>query len=167
MGSSHPNIVPYGTIFTTAEGKELVLAVGNDGQFRRLCEVLELPNLPGKEEFASNGARVRNRGLLEPILRTAISGWTREELLEALHRHQVPAGAVNNLQEACAQPQAEELLLEGGERKAFRTIALEQVPKLDLLPPPSLASATDAVLREWLGISTEKSQDLRNKKAIL
>lgn len=166
MGSSHPNIVPYGTIFKTSEGKELVLAVGNDGQFARLCDVLQRQDLPQQAEFATNAQRVRNRGLLEPQLREAIGKWSREALLAALQAHQVPAGAVNNLEEACAQPQAQAMMLEGGGRKAFRSIALEQLPKLELAPPPALANATESVLKDWLGMQPAEIAVLKTQKAI-
>lgn len=108
MGSEHPNIVPYGTIFQTADGKAVVLAVGNDMQFAQLCELLGIALSP---ENASNRARVQYRNQLNQNLSGAILQWERKKLLDALQSRNVPAGAVNNLQEVFEMPLAGGLLL--------------------------------------------------------
>ena len=64
MGSDHPSVVPYGTVFETADGKLLTLAVGADRQFRNLCTVLGAPDMGVDERFATNPQRVRNRDQL-------------------------------------------------------------------------------------------------------
>ena len=69
MGSEHPNIVPYGTIYPTADGRAIVLAIGNDAQFAQLCAALGLPELAADPDFAHNAARVRNRAALNACSR--------------------------------------------------------------------------------------------------
>ena len=96
-GNVHPNIVPYQP-FTAADG-DLVLAVGNDQQFARLCAVLDLPLDPG---YATNPQRVARRTELVPALAAAIRVRRREELLAALAAADVPAGPVNRVGEAVA-----------------------------------------------------------------
>ena len=96
-GNVHPNIVPYQP-FAAADG-DLVLAVGNDQQFARLCAVLDLPVDPG---FATNPQRVARRVELVAALGTAIHRRRRAELLAALEEADVPAGPVNRVGEAVA-----------------------------------------------------------------
>lgn len=111
MGSEHPNIVPYGTVFQTSDNKLIVLAVGNDEQFQRLCKVLHHPELAQDSAYATNKARVHNRERLLEILRKAIAQWKRDDLLEALQRMEIPAGAIRPLNEVFAQPQAQRLVI--------------------------------------------------------
>ena len=96
-GNVHPNIVPYQP-FAAADG-DIVLAVGNDRQFARLCTVLELPL---ETEYATNPQRVARRAELVAALATAIRGRPRDELLAALAAADVPAGPVNSVAEAVA-----------------------------------------------------------------
>ena len=103
MGNRHPTIVPYET-FHAADG-ELVLAVGNDDQFRRLCRVLDAPGLAADERFATNAARIENYAALKPVLDTAILGWTRRDLFEALNAAGVPVGDVRTVAETLQDPQ--------------------------------------------------------------
>jgi len=99
-GNAHPNIAPYQT-FAAADG-ELIVAVGNDGQFRRLCALLGLPD---DERFATNADRVRNRASLDRTLSSAIVLRRREELLTALIAAGIPAGPINDLAQVFADPQ--------------------------------------------------------------
>src|SRR5690606_20443093 len=89
LGSAHPNIVPY-QAFPAADGG-VVLAVGNDGQFRRLCEVLGVSELGTDERFATNSARVANRETLVPRLAELTRQRSRDELLAACSAAGVPA----------------------------------------------------------------------------
>ena len=166
IGSSHPNIVPYGTAYPTADGKELVLAVGNDGQFARLCACLEIAQAE-ISGFTHNAERVRQRQAVDRLLAAAISKRERNPLLAALHAANVPAGAVYDMAEACAQPQAADLLLQANGKRGFRTIALEGFEGLQMSAPPKLASNTDAVLQRHLGFGAGEIADLRAAKAIL
>ncbi|WP_298815988.1 CaiB/BaiF CoA-transferase family protein [uncultured Roseibium sp.] len=97
LGNAHPNIVPY-QVFPVADG-HLIIAVGNDGQFVRLCDVLGCPELPKRTEFASNAARVAARDELVPLLTAAMAGYRRDDLLNALEKEGVPAGPINSVED--------------------------------------------------------------------
>ncbi len=103
MGNAHPNIAPYQT-FPVADGY-VIVAVGNDGQFSRLCETLRLEALTGDDRFATNAARVANRGALERELSAKTRGWRRDDLIAALERAVVPAGPINTIADLFADPQ--------------------------------------------------------------
>jgi len=103
MGNAHPNIAPY-EVFACADG-ELILTVGNDGQFARLCAVLGLEHLAADPRFATNPARVAHRGELRALLLSAMGGRARDALLAALERALVPAGPINRLDQVFADPQ--------------------------------------------------------------
>jgi crotonobetainyl-CoA:carnitine CoA-transferase CaiB-like acyl-CoA transferase len=103
MGNAHPNIAPYQT-FPVADGYAII-AVGNDGQFTRLCEALGLPALSQDERFATNAARVANRAALERELSARTRDWRRDDLIAALERVVVPAGPINTIAELFADPQ--------------------------------------------------------------
>ncbi|WP_212524714.1 CaiB/BaiF CoA-transferase family protein [Actibacterium sp. MT2.3-13A] len=103
QGNSHPNIAPY-QVFATADG-HVIVAVGNDGQFGRLCDVLGLDGLPADPRFAENSSRVQNRDALTDLLSAALAGWTSAALLEALERALVPAGPINSMEQVFADPQ--------------------------------------------------------------
>ncbi len=103
MGNLHPNIAPYQT-FRVADGY-LIVAVGNDGQFARLCATLGLVALAADKRFATNAARVANRAELERELTAKTRTWSRDELLAALERAVVPAGPINTVADLFADPQ--------------------------------------------------------------
>ena len=103
LGNAHPNIAPY-QVFSASDG-DLILAVGNDGQFARACGVLGLPELAGDPRFASNGARVANRAALTGALGTAFAAWGRDAVLAALEAATVPAGPINRVDQVFADPQ--------------------------------------------------------------
>jgi crotonobetainyl-CoA:carnitine CoA-transferase CaiB-like acyl-CoA transferase len=100
IGNGHPNIAPYQS-FAVADG-HLIVAVGNDGQFRRLWALLGLDEDP---RFATNADRVRNRAALEAVLAPAIALRRRDELLAALAGAGVPAGPINDVAQVFADPQ--------------------------------------------------------------
>lgn len=103
MGNGHANVVPY-QAFATADG-QLVIAVGNDGQFGRLCAVLGAPGWAGDPRFATNAARLANRAELIPLLAAKIAGWEAQPLSLALEAEGVPAGPINDLAGVFADPQ--------------------------------------------------------------
>ncbi|MFN3945563.1 MAG: CaiB/BaiF CoA transferase family protein [Allosphingosinicella sp.] len=100
MGNAHPNIAPYQT-FAAKDG-HLIVAVGNDNQFRRLCGIL---GIEAEARFATNADRVRRRDELAARLGPAIAGWGKAELLAALDEAGVPAGPINTVAEVFADPQ--------------------------------------------------------------
>ena len=103
LGNAHPNIAPY-QVFSASDG-DLILAVGNDGQFARACGVLGLPELAGDPRFATNGARVANRAALTGALGTAFAAWGRDAVLAVLEAATVPAGPINRVDQVFDDPQ--------------------------------------------------------------
>ncbi len=102
MGNGHTNLVPY-QAFEAANG-ELIVAAGNDNQFRKLCDVLGL-DIGDDKRFATNADRVENRIELIDRLQAAIGSWQKEALAELLEEAGVPAGPINRIDEAFADPQ--------------------------------------------------------------
>ena len=103
MGNAHPNIAPYETV-AVADG-HIILAVGNDRQFRKLAVILGVPELGHDERFVTNAARVENRAPLHETLAGLCGTWTRAALLAALKREGVPAGPINTVADALGDPQ--------------------------------------------------------------
>ncbi|WP_216688372.1 CaiB/BaiF CoA transferase family protein [Hymenobacter siberiensis] len=146
LGSGHPSIVPYGTVYRAANGRQLVLAVGSDGQFRQLCAALSRPDLATDARFATNAARVAHRAALESMLTEAIAAVDGDALLVDLERRAVPAGAVRSVGEALRQPSAAAMLLPvvGAGPAGLRTVAFcsSQWPEVvELSAPPALGTA--------------------------
>lgn len=103
MGNAHPNLVPY-QVFTVADG-ELVIAVGNDAQFRRLVEVLGIPALAEDPQMGTNADRVANRQRVVAAVQAACLGFTRQVLADRLNHAGVPAGPIQSVAEVFADPQ--------------------------------------------------------------
>ena len=103
LGNAHPSIVPY-EVFPVADG-HIIIAVGNDGQFRRLCEVLGKPEMGTDPDYATNPARVENRVALIARLSALTMGWTREDLLAGLEKAGVPGGPINSIADVFEDPQ--------------------------------------------------------------
>ena len=112
MGTLHPNIAPYGECFPCKKDELLVLAVGNDKQFKALCAVLKMPELATDARFLHNHLRVKNRKALAERLTEAIQTQEREALLTVLIEKDVPAGAVRNMQEVLEAKEAQSSLLQ-------------------------------------------------------
>jgi crotonobetainyl-CoA:carnitine CoA-transferase CaiB-like acyl-CoA transferase len=106
MGNAHPNIAPYQE-FRTADGF-IVVAVGNDAQFRGLCEALGHAALASDPRYAGNGERVRNRAQLERELEPVFAALRRDDALARLQAARVPAGPINTVPEALADPNTRE-----------------------------------------------------------
>ncbi len=112
LGTLHPNIAPYGEVFTCSDGKRIVLAVGSNAQFRNLCDTLGLPTLNEDADFAENNSRVVDRTRLAALLAPAIAAFPQEQLLERLRGKGVPAGAVNTIDVALSSPSAKRMTRE-------------------------------------------------------
>ncbi|EEE44916.1 CaiB/BaiF CoA transferase family protein [Roseibium alexandrii] len=97
LGNAHPNIVPY-QVFSASDG-HLIIAVGNDGQYKRLCGVLGRPELADDPKFATNAARVASRTELVAILTEETAARARDDLLAALEMEGVPAGPINSVED--------------------------------------------------------------------
>ncbi|MGE4610608.1 MAG: CaiB/BaiF CoA-transferase family protein [Paracoccaceae bacterium] len=103
MGNIHPNIAPY-QVFPVSDG-HLIIAVGNDGQFVRFCEALELKSLRCNPDYETNSSRVANREMLSTIISDKTRQIKRDDLLAILERAGVPAGPINTVADVFADPQ--------------------------------------------------------------
>ncbi len=160
MGNAHPNIVPY-QAFPTADG-DIILAVGNDGQFAKFCVVAGHPEWSSDGRFASNAQRVANRAMLVPLLRQATVMRTSAEWIDALEAAGVPCGPINRIDEVFADPQvvarglqiALPHALAGSVPLVANPIRLSGSPVAYQRPPPLLGEHTEEVLEQWLGAAT-------------
>ena len=144
MGNAHPNIVPY-QVFACADGHAIV-AVGNDGQFRRFAALLGLEALGTDPRYATNPARLAHREDLVPILAQATVRRTRDELLASCEAQGVPAGPINDMADVFADPQvlARGLRIEPGGVPGVRTpIAFSESPLALDRPSPRLGQDQD------------------------
>jgi len=112
MGSLHPNIAPYGETYTCADGKQIVLAVGNDKHFQLLCEILGKSELAFDEKFNNNYNRVINRIEMSDILAPLFRAFSREDLMNKIIALKIPAGAILNMKEVFENPIAQEMIRE-------------------------------------------------------
>ncbi len=151
LGNAHPNIVPYET-FATADG-ELVVAVGSEKQWPKLCEALDLPELATDERFTTNDGRVRRRAQLRPILAEAFRQADSGHWLERLDALGVPSGPVNSVLAAFEQPQA----VARGMRVEVEHPTLGPVPQIGL---PYKLSATPASIRSAPPLLGEHSAEI-------
>jgi crotonobetainyl-CoA:carnitine CoA-transferase CaiB-like acyl-CoA transferase len=149
MGSEHPNIVPYGNIFLTRDGREFVVAVGTERQFGEFARALGLDSLIEDARFASNADRVRNREALNTLLVECIREVDAADISRAMTERKVPFGFVNDMAAVFEQPGAMEQRLDGG--KGVRTVALsgDITGATTLAEPPGL-DADRAEVLSWL-----------------
>ncbi|NLS04659.1 CoA transferase [Rhizobium sp. P32RR-XVIII] len=154
LGNAHPNISPY-EVVPAADGY-LILAVGNDGQFRRLCTILGIDRMADDERFSTNRARVANRDEVRRLVSTETLKWQKADLLKACEANAVPAGAINTIEEMFADPQikARELRVDlpdaaGTVIPGVRTpIVLSETPLRYERPSPRLGEHQEEVLAE-------------------
>ncbi|MFZ1679608.1 MAG: CaiB/BaiF CoA-transferase family protein [Rhizobiaceae bacterium] len=149
LGNAHPNIAPYQTL-PVADGF-FIIAVGNDRQFASFCDVIGLPALPLDERFASNALRVRNREILSGLLAERTQGWRRDELLAALARVFVPAGPINSVADALADPQIihRAMRIAPGGIPGLRTpVTIDGEPAASAMRAPGLGEHTAAIRAE-------------------
>lgn len=171
-GSAHPNIVPY-QAFAAADGS-LILAVGNDSQFARFCDVIERPDLATDPRFQTNAARVQNRQTLIPIVAARFPERPVADWLQNLAAVGVPAGPVNTIDQALAESQTSErdMLYTvphptiGTLKMIGSPLHLASNPSPPKLPPPTLGQHTDSALQRLLGISPEALQRLRTSQVL-
>ena len=169
MGSAHPNIAPYGTPYSTADQRSIVLAVGTDRQFAALCEILGRPDLANDPRFATNADRVEHRDALTQILNAQIGRFEAEDFLTALHEHNVPAGKVRDVPAVFDQPTAQAMVFNAeNDPPSLRQAAFPHPngASPSLAPPPHYAEHTATVLRERLGCSSEQIDTLAKEDVI-
>jgi crotonobetainyl-CoA:carnitine CoA-transferase CaiB-like acyl-CoA transferase len=167
-GNAHQNIVPY-QVFEAADGY-LILAVGNDGQFVKFCEVAGCQALARDERFVRNADRVRHRDLLIPLLAQRMRTRSKQQWLSALEAAKVPCGPINDLAEVFADPQVHARgmavpvphPLSDSLRLVANPIKLSATPVQVSRAPPLLGQHTDEVLA-GLGIDAAECARLRRR----
>ena len=110
QGSLHPNIAPYGEIFTTKDDQYITFAIGSDKQYKNLCEVLELKELQTDKRFKTNQQRVINRNDLFSELNKSISKLPFKNLFDECMKKDIPIGKIRNLKEVFELPEAKHML---------------------------------------------------------
>ena len=171
MGNAHPSIVPYQD-FPTADG-HMILAIGNDGQFARFCEVAGRPELAADARFATNRARVENRSELIPLLNEITATRTTAEWIGQLEARAVPCGPINGLAEVFADPQVQARGLavkmphpEAGEVPLVASpIRLSKTPVEYRRAPPLVGEHTDEILAD-LGVDAAGIAGLRERGVV-
>ncbi|AZY50523.1 CaiB/BaiF CoA transferase family protein [Bordetella avium] len=165
-GNAHQNLVPY-QVFAAADG-HLIVAVGNDSQFRNYCRVIGMPELADDARFATNPQRVRNRDALVPMLAERMLTGARDTWLTELEAAGVPAGPINTLDQVYQDPQ---VLARGMKRELPHPVAgvapiaasplkLSETPVAYLRPAPMLGEHTHQILSERLGLSDTEIEAL-------
>ncbi|MEY4256943.1 MAG: hypothetical protein RLZZ141_2170, partial [Pseudomonadota bacterium] len=158
MGNTHPTVVPY-QVFDASDGP-MVVAVGNDGQFKILCKVLGVPDLAADPRFVTNVDRMAHRAALIAILQDLIGQRQGGELIAALTDAGAPAGPVNSVKQALDDPfvEARQAVHHFTREDGYQIPTIAFPAKLSRTPaaydraPPRLGEHTDEVLRDWLGM---------------
>ncbi|MGQ0798734.1 MAG: CaiB/BaiF CoA transferase family protein [Pseudomarimonas sp.] len=171
-GTAHPNIAPY-QVMPAADGA-FMLAVGNDSQFQRFCDVIGQPALATDVRFASNAARVENRDTLISTLSAQLQTQSVAHWLAQLEAATVPSAAVNTLDQVFADPQVQyrgmRIALPHAQSPALpmvgNPIRLSATPVSYSKAPPELGADTREVLTELLNLGASELDDLRHSGAI-
>lgn len=163
-GNAHPNITPYDTYATATD--PLFLAVGNNRQFGRLCDILGVSGLATDDRFATTAARNGNRDALKVELERAMSNWKCDELGEKLLQAGVPCGPVRDVAQvvACEHTRAREMIVDIEDyRGTASPIKLSRTPASYRRRPPGFAQHTEEVMRER-GIDADAYRDVMPAK---
>ncbi len=172
LGNAHPNIAPY-QVFEAADGY-LVLAVGNDSQFRRFAELAGDPELASDPRFKSNASRVRNRTELCERIAALLKSRSRAHWLEVLEGASIPSGPINNIAEVFDNSQIIHRKMrmalehaEGGQVELVASpINFSRSPAGSQVPPPALGQHTAGILEQLLGYTQAEIAALREQGAI-
>jgi crotonobetainyl-CoA:carnitine CoA-transferase CaiB-like acyl-CoA transferase len=172
VGNAHNNIVPYQT-FATKDGF-IIIAVGNDRQFREFTRIAGVAELAEDQRFATNRGRVENRETLIPLLKGPMQKRTTGEWVAALEAVAVPCGPINTIDQVFADPQVEARGLRLALKREDGTVTpgvanpvrFSATPTTYSKAPPTLGDATEEVLRSVLGLSPEEVARLRNSASI-
>jgi crotonobetainyl-CoA:carnitine CoA-transferase CaiB-like acyl-CoA transferase len=170
-GNAHPNIQPQ-DVFSCKDG-DVILVVGNDGQFAKLCDVLGMTSCATDPRFASNPERIKNLPALMELIRAEFLKWERREIIEALDQAGVPCGPINSVADVFEDPQvkAREMLrhVEHPSGVLVPQVATPmrfsdaQLPECKA--PPLLGQHSNAILQE-LGYDDFKIKELKDKGVI-
>jgi crotonobetainyl-CoA:carnitine CoA-transferase CaiB-like acyl-CoA transferase len=178
MGNAHVNIVPY-QVFETAPKSTgardfMIVAVGNDSQFAKLCGCLGHPEWSSDARFVRNQDRVRHRDVLIPMLVEVLRGRPKTEWLALLEAAKVPCGPINDLSEVFQDPQVQargmiaswDHPLRPDLKLVASPMKLSATPVQHLSAPPRLGEHTTAVLQEWLGMDVQQVQALQDQQVL-
>ena len=166
-GNAHANLVPY-QAFETADDP-VIIAVGNDEQFRRLCRLMDAPELAEDERFRTMPGRIRTRDILVPMIAEHVRRKPRAFWLEGLETLGVPSGPINRIDQVFDDPQVKQRGMrfdlphgEAGSVPMVRCpIRMSASPPERTLPPPMLGQHTDQVLEDVLGFDARSIANLR------
>ena len=166
-GNAHPNLLPY-SVFDTADDP-IIIAIGNDDQFRRFCDLAGAPELADDPRFATNPARIRNRDALMPQVFELVKRQPRARWVEHLEARGIPYGVVNNFAQTFADPQVRARGMRfdmphptAGTVPMVRSpVNLKGSPPVYRRPPPLLGEHTEEVLADVLGRSAEEIERLK------
>ena len=165
-GNAHINICPY-QVFATSDG-HLILAVGNDSQFRNFCKAAGREELSEDARFRTNPDRLKNRDLLVPIVEAIMRGRSKSAWVSALEAAGVPCGPINNMQEVFENPQVRHRGLRveiphpaGSVPTVASPMRFSETPVTYDVPPPMLGQHTDEILQGLLGMSAQQIAELR------
>lgn len=172
MGNAHPNIVPYQD-FTTADG-HMIIAVGNDEQFKKLCSILGKDDWANKQEYSTNAERVINRDQLIPAIAEITRTASTEYWLTIMRRAGVPCGPINSIDSVFSDPQVKhkgmQLSLPSASGNHVSMVAspinLSETPVSYRYPPPGLGQHSREVLEHWLGMGPDTIELLSQKGVI-
>ena len=174
LGNAHPNIVPYQP-FQTSDGY-IIVAIGNDTQFARFCEMADCRHLAENPDFATNASRVGNRNALVPLLDQVFATRSSAEWLSGLEENKIGCGPINNLQQVFDDPhvKAREMVVnvphpltgDGGAALIASPMKFSDTPVTYRHAPPLLGQHTEEVLREKLNLSDDDLVALREKEVI-
>ena len=171
-GNAHANIVPYQS-FQASDGW-FALAVGNDKQFARLCDLIQKPELAKDSRFALNAARVENRAELINLLQPIFLMQTVDEWLEKIEQAEIPCGPINTLDQTFSMPQvkAREMLIEmphptiGKLPLVGSPLKMSATPVDYKLPPPRLGEHTAEILKSMIGATPAQIDEWKRKSVI-
>ena len=167
QGSAHPNIAPYGDVFLTRDGREILLAVGTDKQFDQLINILKIQDICRQKPFGTNVLRVQNRRALNALLSEAISRCSAAALLARLHAKRIPAGEVRNLREVLEDPRLQEIIIHEGPFRGVRSFVGQSPSRYSHLPPPPhFGEHTTSILQQLLKISPNDVQSLIARRIV-
>jgi len=131
MGTQHPNIAPYGDIFKSKDDKAIILAIGSNSQFEKLCTLIGATSLYKEKSFASNQSRLLNRSAMVELLQEKIVLFNQMDFLSKCHQLGIPAGAINNLKQVFESKTSHPFILkeeqEGITMKMVRSVVFELI----------------------------------------
>lgn len=172
LGNEHPNIVPYQS-FATANG-HIILAIGNDTQFKRFCDLVNDPELTKKSCFTTNKQRVQNREILIPIIKQIMKQTSSEEWLQKLDEENIPCSPINTIDKVFENEQIQQrgMQLKMNHPAADKIsmvanpIQFSKTPNKYNRPPPLLGEHTEEILSELLEMDMTEIEALQNMGVI-